>query len=124
MLPRERVKAGVFVSFLKALLKECPRRKVFVITDQASPHTAKETTNFVKTQSRLRLFYLPAYSPDYNADEKVWDHLKNRQMAAHRATDDTTLRKTTIRALRSMQARPKLVRSFYKRSRISESMNS
>lgn len=122
MIPRGRVNAGVFISFLKALLKECGRRKVFVITDQASTHTAKQTTAFVESQSRLRLFYLPPYSPDYNADEKVWDHLKNRQLAAHSATDTTGLRRTAIRALRSMQARPKLVRSFYKRSRISESM--
>lgn len=122
MIPRERIKAAVFISFLKALLKECRRRKVFVITDQASSHTAKATKAFVSTQPRLRLFYLPPYSPDYNADEKVWDHLKNRQMAAHSATDTTELRKATIRALRSMQKRPKLVRSFYKRTQISENM--
>lgn len=119
MIPREKVNASIFISFLKALLRECPRRKVFVIADQASSHTAKATTDFVSTQPRLRLFYLPPYSPDYNPDEKVWDFLKNRKMAAHDACDKLALRKKTSRALRSMKGRPSLVRSFYKRTVIS-----
>jgi transposase len=119
MLPRERVNASVFISFLQALLKDCPRRKVFVITDQASSHTAKATRDFVSGESRLRLFFLPPYSPDFNPDEQVWNHLKNRELAAHDATDKTMLRKRTIRALRSMKAREPLLRSFYKRTAVS-----
>jgi transposase len=119
MIPREKVNASIFISFLEALLRDCPRRKVFVITDQASSHTAKATTAFVSTQPRLRLFYLPPYSPDYNPDEKVWDFLKNRKMAAHNACDKLALRKRTSRALRSMKGRPSLVRSFYNRTVIS-----
>src|SRR5271165_6507724 len=75
-IPSERVNATVFIDFLKELLAEYPRRKIFVIADQASPHIAKSVKAFVAGQKRLELFHLPAYSPDFNPDEGVWSHLK------------------------------------------------
>jgi hypothetical protein len=62
-LPAGKVNATVFIEFLKALLAEYPKRKLFVIADQASAHTAKRVKQFVDSQKRLELFYLPAYSP-------------------------------------------------------------
>lgn len=119
MIPKEKVNASVFISFLRALLEEHPKRKVFIIADQASSHTATATRDFVSSEPRLRLFYLPPYSPDYNPDEKVWDYLKNRGLAAHSARDKRALRTLTHRALRSIQARQPLVKSFYNRTIIS-----
>lgn len=116
MIPKERVNASVFIGFLEGLLREYPRRKVFVIADQASSHTAKATRTFVNAQPRLRLFFLPPYSPDFNPDEKVWNHLKNHALVAHSARDKPTLRGKTLRALRKMRAHPSLVRSCFKRT--------
>lgn len=120
MIPKERVNAQVFISFLKALLKEYPRRRIFVIADQASSHTAAATRNFVNGRKRLRLFHLPPYSPDFNPDEHVWDHLKNHSLAAHNARDKTALRAKTTRALRNMRTRQSLVRSYYNRTIVSQ----
>ena len=58
-IPSERVNATVFIDFLKELLAEYPKRKIFVIADQASPHIAKSVKAFVAGQKRLELFYLP-----------------------------------------------------------------
>jgi DDE superfamily endonuclease len=58
-IPSESVNATVFTDFLKELLAEYPRRKIFVIADQASPHIAKSVKAFVAGQKRLELFYLP-----------------------------------------------------------------
>src|SRR5215469_14947017 len=63
-IPSERVNATVFIDFLKELLAGYPKRKIFVIADQASPHIAKSVKAFVAGQKRLELFYLPTYSPD------------------------------------------------------------
>ena len=43
------------------------------------------TKEFIDSQARLHVFYLPPYSPDWNPDEKVWNHLKNHELKAHRA---------------------------------------
>lgn len=123
MIPKERVNAAVFISFLEGLLREYPRRKVIVIVDQASSHTARATRDFVNGQPRLRLFFLPPYSPDFNPDEKVWNHLKNHALVAHSARDKPTLRSKTMRALRKMRAHPSLVRSCFKRTPVLNLIN-
>lgn len=117
-LPTETVKAGVFIDFLKALLSEYPRRKLFVIADQATPHIAKKVQAFLAGEKRLRLFYLPAHSPDFNPDEGVWSHLKSQELKAHQATNKTALLQKTKTALRKMAKRPALLRSFFYRSNI------
>jgi DDE superfamily endonuclease len=71
-----------------------------VIADQASPHIAKSVKAFVAGQKRLELFYLPAYSPDFNPDEGVWSHLKSQELKAHQATNKEELIKKTNEALK------------------------
>src|SRR4029077_2417506 len=70
------VNADVFIEFLKRLLIGA-KRKIFLIVDRGPPHRAKKTKAFVETLGgRLKLFFLPPYSPDRNPDELVWKHLK------------------------------------------------
>jgi transposase len=117
-IPSERVNATVFIDFLKDLLAEYPKRKIFVIADQASPHIAKSVRAFVASQKRLELFYLPTYSPDFNPDEGVWSHLKSQELKAHQATNKEDLIKKTHEALKRMAKSPALIRSFFKRCNI------
>lgn len=120
MIPDARVDSDVYILFLAGLLKEYPRRKIFVIADQASPHTSKRTKIFLDHNPRVRQFVLPPYSPDFNPDEQVWNHLKHHELKAHRATNKLELRRTTSRALRRMGKQPSLVRSFFHRCSISD----
>lgn len=117
-LPSETVKAVVFIEFLQDLLAEHPKRKLFVIADQAPPHIAAKTKAFVAGQERLRLFFLPKHSPDFNPDEQVWSHLKSQELKAHQATNKGQLIQKTQDALRRMSRRAALMRSFFKRSNI------
>jgi transposase len=113
-LPEGTINSTTFIYFLDALSSEYPRRKIFVIADQASPHIAGQVAEYLETNKRLRLFYLPPYSPDFNPDEEVWNHLKNHELKAHQATDEKSLKKVTTKSLRRMSRRPSLVRSFFK----------
>jgi transposase len=70
------VNADVFIEFLKRLLTGAKRR-IFLIVDRGPAHRAKKTKAFVETLGgKLKLYYLPPYSPDRNPDELVWKHLK------------------------------------------------
>lgn len=120
MIPDERVNSDVYILFLAGLRKEYPRRKIFVIADQASPHTSGRTKIFLDHNPRLRQFVLPPYSPDFNPDEQVWNHLKNQELKAHSETDKDGLRRKASRCLRKMGKRPSLLRSFFHRSEIRE----
>jgi hypothetical protein len=61
-----------------------PRRRATVARrgPRAHPaHRAKIVTQFVaSTDGRLRLFVLPAYSPQLNPDERVWNTVKHDQV--------------------------------------------
>ena len=74
--PTGGVNAEVFIEFLRRLLIGSKNR-IFLIVDRGPAHVAKKTKAFVASLGgRLRLFYLPPYSPDKNPDELVWKHLK------------------------------------------------
>ena len=64
-----RMTAVRFIEFLKRLLhnQTCP---IYLIVDQHSTHRARAVQDFVQsTNGRLRLFFLPPYSPELNPDE-------------------------------------------------------
>ena len=73
---------------------------------------------YVARETRLRLFYLPTHSPDFNPDEGVWDHLKSQELKAHQATTKKELVQKTKAALKKMAKQPPLIRSFFYRSNI------
>lgn len=102
-----------FIRFLRRLLKGA-KRPVFLIVDGHSAHRSALTRAFVAgTRGKLRLFALPPYSPELNADELVWNHAKAR---IGRKTPDGAagLRRAAIGSLRSIQKQPDLVRSFFR----------
>jgi transposase len=117
-LPTENVNATVFIDFLQDLLVEYPARKIFVVADRAPAHIAKKVRAFLAKERRLKLYYLPAHSPDYNPDEGVWGHLKSQELKAHQATNKKELIEKTKTAMQKMSKNKALIRSFFKRSNI------
>jgi transposase len=58
--------AATFIDFCKRLLHDAPG-PIFLIVDGHPAHRAKATTAFAaSTGGRLRLFFLPGYSPHLN----------------------------------------------------------
>ena len=67
----------MFLTFLNAILKECPDApKIHVIVDNALAHRANNVDDFVSKEERLELVKLPPYSPDLNPIEVVWREVK------------------------------------------------
>ena len=61
-----------FIEFLKRLIHNA-QRSTFLVVDGHPSHRAQIVTRFVEsTEGRLRLFFLPGYSPELNPDEFVW----------------------------------------------------
>ena len=84
-LHQKRITSVEIIDFLAQLLKHHKNRHLAVVMDQAPPHTSKKTQSFINVQKRLHVFYLPAYSPGFNADEQVWNHLKHWELKGHQA---------------------------------------
>ena len=103
------------IRFLQQMLKQHDKRHLIVVMDRAKPHTSKLTTRYIESQDRLHVFYLPARSPEFNPDEKVWNHLKNNELKSHQAKTKEELKNLTKRKLLSMAKRPSLLKALFRR---------
>ena len=71
MLHEGSVGAKVFVEFLKRLMVNA-EKPVFLLVDGHPIHKAKMVKSYVEgLDGKLKLFYLPPYSPHLNPDETV-----------------------------------------------------
>jgi transposase len=87
---------------------------IFLVLDGHPVHKAKSVKAFVQAQQgRLKLFYLPPYSPHLNPDEQVWAHVK-RQVAKQLVESKQEMKQLVIGALRRIQKLPALVKSFFR----------
>ena len=112
---RGGVNAAVFIEFLKRLVTGA-KRAIFLIVDRGSAHTAKMTKAFVESlNGRLRLFYLPPYSPDRNPDELVWKHLKADTVGRMVVISRDDFRTKVRASMRQLQRDPEKIRSFYQK---------
>lgn len=116
----KRIASREVIEFLEQMLRHHPRRHLVVVMDKAPPHTSQKTKAWIARQPRLHVFYLPSYSPDWNPDEKVWNHLKNQELTSHQAKNKTELKTLARRKMQSMAKRPKLLRGLFFRCCIAE----
>jgi transposase len=109
-----RVTGEVFVEYLKRLI-HARRRPVFLIVDGHPTHKSALVRKFVESVAdRLKLFFLPPYSPELNPDELVWNDLKNHILGRMAIKSPTQMKRTVLKRLRWMQRSPAHVASFFR----------
>jgi transposase len=109
------VNADVFIEFLRRLLIGSKNR-IFIIVDRGPAHVAKKTKAFVASLGgRLRLFYLPPYSPDKNPDELVWKHLKADTVGRTSITSFDDFKDKVRSSMLSLQRNPAKIRAFFQK---------
>jgi transposase len=119
-LHQKRIASEEVIDFLRQMLQHHPRRHLVVVMDQAPPHTSKRTAAYIESQSRLHVFYLPKYSPDWNPDEKVWSHLKHEELKSHQARTKAELHQLAHDKLTNMSYNNALMRGIYFRCCVAE----
>lgn len=112
-LHEKRIASDEVIDFLSQMLKHHKRRHLVVVMDQAPPHVSKKTNAFIDSQQRLHVFHLPTYSPDWNPDEKVWNHLKNQELKGHQARTKDELAALTNSRLEALSHDRKLLRGIF-----------
>lgn len=113
MVVKGGVGARVFIEFLKRLMHG-QRRSVFLIVDGHPAHRAKIVKEFVESlEGKLRLYFLPPYSPELNPDELVWNDVKNNAVGRSKLDGPKDLHRAVVGRLRFLQKRPDRVRSFF-----------
>jgi transposase len=116
----KRIASDEVIHFLGQILEHHKRRHVVVVMDNAKPHTSKKTQAFVDSQPRLHVFHLPRYSPDWNPDEKIWNHLKHQELKGHRAKTKQEMKELAERKLTDMANNPSKIRGIFLRCCVAE----
>jgi len=108
-----KMTAQKFLEFCKRLLKDAGK-PVVLIVDNHSVHKAKKVASWVaSTNGRFQIRYLPAYSPELNPDEWVWNNVKAARLGKTSPRDQAEFKSLAIGALRRLQKLPGLVASFF-----------
>lgn len=104
--------AETFQAFLRQLITRYAPAKIHLIVDNVRYHHAKRNQEWLESvKNRLELHFLPAYSPEFNATEKVWK--KTRQEGTHNRFFETVnkLHKALFRRFNRFQGNPASLRN-------------
>ena len=105
----------VFIGFLKRLLFK-QKNPVFLIVDGHPVHKSKAIKEFVdSTEGKLRLYYLPGYSPELNPDETVWAYVKHHMIGKKIISGPKQFLKLVKEALYALMRKPIVVSSFFQK---------
>ena len=67
----ETIDADAMIRFFKDLESEENQGQIHIVLDNAAAHKSHKLIDYLKT-SRIRLHYLPPYSPNLNPIERLW----------------------------------------------------
>lgn len=108
-----RMNSEKFIAFLRKLRADAGK-PIIVIADNASYHNSKAVMRFAEeSEGEIHIRNLPAYAPEYNPDEQVWNHAKRRLGKLFVVTKEET-RDALMRIMQSIQRCRSLVASFFK----------
>jgi transposase len=104
----------VFLEFLGRLTRSEAGRKVFLIVDRHSVHKSRQVEKWIdENAERIRLFFLPAYSPELNPDELLNQDLKGNVHREGKVATKVEMMSRTRAFLRSRLRRPATVRKYF-----------
>jgi len=107
-----RMNEDKYLEFLTELLRDTGK-PIIVIADNASYHSGKFAKKCAqKSDGKVTLFHLPAYSPELNPDEQVWNHSKARLGKVFVQTKEHLVNEVR-NILKSIQMSRSLIRSFF-----------
>ncbi len=113
MATEERLTAQVFCEFLDRLIANAPN-PIYLIIDNHPVHRSQKVKEFVQsTKGKLRLFYLPPYSPELNPDEQVWNYLKNHKIGRQAIRGKKDFQERVRSIMHSLQKMPAKVKGFF-----------
>ena len=115
----DSIKIDSFIEFGEKVIKSNDGKKVFLVVDNLRVHHAKLTKAWEEqNKEKIKLFYLPAYSPDYNPDEYLNQDFKQSANRNDVPTNQEHLRKNTEKYMHSLQSNPQKVANFFKHPKV------
>jgi transposase len=106
------VGADVFCQFIDRLAYKS-RKKIFLIVDGHPVHRSKRVREHIDSlNGKVVLIRFPAYSPETNPDELVWNTVKSK-IGRSFISGPNALKSKAIGALRWLQKSPEIIKAFF-----------
>lgn len=113
MVFEEEFRAPVFLRFLKRLLR-LVKRRIFLIVDRHPVHRSARVQRWLAAKSsRIRMFFLPSYSPELNPDELLNQDVKSNSLGRVRPADKHEMMHNVRGYLRGIQRDAQIVKSYF-----------
>ncbi|MDP4507056.1 IS630 family transposase [Nonomuraea turcica] len=107
----ESIKAPDFKAFCKRLMSDSDGHPVYLILDNSRVPPGQAPQKFANdSNGMLKLFFLPAYSPELNPDEWVWKNVKDHHVGRAAVDGIQQMKALMLSSLRRLQKMPALVR--------------
>lgn len=114
MVFKSRFTANVFLRFSRRLVKQA-RRKVFLIMDGHPVHRSRMVKRWLlQNDERIRLFFLPAYSPELNPDEMLNQDVKANAVGKKCPHSQPELMRNLRGYLCRRREEPELVKRYFR----------
>jgi transposase len=113
MVFRSRFVTAVFIQFLRRLRKQVDR-PIYLILDSHPVHRSAAVRNEVDShRGKVKLFFLPGYSPELNPDEYLNQDVKANAVGRVRVATQREMISNVRGYLRSTQRMPDVVEKFF-----------
>jgi hypothetical protein len=89
-------------------------RPIILILDGHPVHPSARVINLVDLLRRkLKLFFVPPYSPELNPDDIVGNDLKNKGIGRMAVTGSDLMKRKVVSHMKFLQRNPVLIQSFF-----------
>jgi len=114
--------SDVFIQFLKRLMHK-QQTPVTLIVDGHKSHFTKDVKAFVAgTQGKLKIYQLPAYSPELNPDELVWNNAKQKVAKSKHTPSEKRFKEKVQDTMADIQKNTILIKGFFNEPNVAYAM--
>lgn len=106
-----------FEGFVAELLVHFPKG-IIVVLDRWSVHRSAATGLLRRFRNRLGIEWLPAYAPELNPDEYVWQHTKYADLANYIPANVDALEHKVYQSLKNCKSCQALLHSFFQHAKL------
>jgi transposase len=114
MIFKKRFTASLFKTFLKRLVAGNKRGKIILIVDSHPVHRSKAVSAWLaENEKKIRMFFLPGYSPDLNPDEFLNHDVKANAVGRKRPGTQKEMMGNVRNHLRRCRRKPDRIKNFF-----------
>lgn len=101
-----------FVDFVARLLQRIGR-DIILVQDRLQVHRSGVRQLQARFNRRVQVEWLPAYAPELNPVEQIWNHTKYSDLANYVPDDVLQLGRSVADSIRQTRSDHSLIRSFF-----------